>query len=329
MALESSLANIVIRDNTIDQGRFSDGTTPVAYTYAYHAWIFGSSIIDGNTFIAPSASADMLNIDSCSCTITKNKFIRGSTSVNSYIRAYGSNDQIITNNTFDQTTINGSSDILVVGISSRTTYTSNKNQTIYVPFQITTSGSTSLTDFSQAFFYNGGFSPYGTFPAIPQEIYISGTDAIRVKMETNLGMMLPDGVKLLAIKFGLLRNGTGVVNTGANYNAFELNINIWDTVKANYITGTGSIMDIAGTSPLYNVYKTTTSTATQTILFNSGTAWADILAAEVYYELDLSANNYCVNNRDYLILAHMQYDMKFSSGDSSLFISPLVAKCIW
>lgn len=120
MTIETSLANIVISNNTIDQGRFSDGATPVTYNYDYSAWVFGSANITSNSFLSSVASTDILNIDSCSCIITNNKFVRGATSINTYIRVYGAEDPIIKNNIFDSTTVDGASTILVSGLTGYT-----------------------------------------------------------------------------------------------------------------------------------------------------------------------------------------------------------------
>lgn len=135
-------ANIIITNNVIDKGISNDNITPlITYKYDNCATIYGSAVIDGNTFSNPNANANMLQLKECSCIIKNNKFIRNSTSISKYIRHLPNADDefhgthIITDNIFDERTTDGSSESLVAGLNPGTIYTRNKNQTgfIYVP----------------------------------------------------------------------------------------------------------------------------------------------------------------------------------------------------
>jgi hypothetical protein len=328
MSLETSLANIVIRDNTIDQGRFSDGTTPVAYTYAYHAWILGSSFISGNTFAAPTASTDMLYIDNCSCTITGNKFIRGSTSIGSYIRNAG-NDQIIKNNTFDSTTVDGSSETLVAGTLTTSNYYGNKNQTIYIPIHLASYTTKVVTDVAST--PNGAFSVnavtggvnFGIVDGKTLQLIIGNTTASYFQTNVNLTSLLPEGIKILAVKYGGFKANSGApVLNGIASNEYQLTLRVYDTVKANYTIGTSSIMDIQ------NTQNSTVAILNHTS-YNLNTGLVALGASTQYSEIDTSANIYCVTSQNYIIVAIFTCFVLMTSGVLTLTFSPMVVKCRW
>lgn len=239
MALETSLANIVIKNNTIDHGRSSDGTSPATYNYAHNAWIYGSALIDGNTFMSPAASADMLNIDNCSCTITNNKFIRSSTSINSYIRNYGTNDQKIVGNIFDTSTTNGTSEDLVLGLSITSAYHSNKNQIAYtaIPYGAFSNNPDSTLSIFITTGVDGVAIPDRSFTILSA----LGTGEIQFASNMDFNIALPENVKILDAKVGFF-----AINSGATIideSSVELSLNAQDLVTANYSTGVNSILD--------------------------------------------------------------------------------------
>lgn len=148
MALDTTLTNVIIEDNTFDYNTLSpDGTLiTVGTTYGYTNCILISADakISGNHFSgALSASSQVVVTGAGSCNITENTFVRGATPVVYYIDvSAATNDQVIVDNIFDNPTIDGTSENLVnlpvlsTSIPTPTiTFHHNKNQTGYLPIQ--------------------------------------------------------------------------------------------------------------------------------------------------------------------------------------------------
>lgn len=142
MTISSSLNNVKINRNTIDVGHSSNGTSPTTYTYDPALMsIFADAVIFGNTLSGCVGNGDsitnLINIVSGSCIITGNTFIRGSSTIAAYVNNAGTNDQIVTNNIFDQTTVDGASTLLVTGLNSASIFEKNLNQSkIYSIFNM-------------------------------------------------------------------------------------------------------------------------------------------------------------------------------------------------
>lgn len=339
MSLETSIANIVIRDNKFDQGRVSDTVSITTHKYTYHAWVYGSANIQGNIFLAPTASSDMLNIDNCTCLITNNKFIRDSVTVNSYIRIYGSNEQTVINNIFDQSTIDGSSETLVLNISNTSVYERNKNQTKNIAI-LPNSGEyrswtnpnlyTSTSHYGSMVTTDGSGS--GGYRYMIQANIISDTSNPGSQRFTeffiNLSNFLPKGVKILnhliGMKFGAL---------SANLNqsvTSTMAVRMMTTVASNpvnasfsspastyaFVSGTTA----SGTTTLENTVTTSTS-------ITSGT----YSTSTVYYNTaNYTANNF-VNQESVNIIVSMKYSFSTTatSASSSTIWSPLLIKYRW
>ena len=112
-----------VKNNTIMTGTYLTNTgTSISYDYSYCIFTYLPTIIDGNLLSASltsgaQASADMMYIfpQTGICTITNNIFYRNSVHLNSYIRIDSGSSAIVTNNTFDSTTIDGISKALIAG----------------------------------------------------------------------------------------------------------------------------------------------------------------------------------------------------------------------
>lgn len=319
MTTEASLANIVIRNNTIDQGRFSDGTTPVAYNYDYSAWIFGSSNITGNSFLSSVASTDMLNIDTCSCNITHNKFVRGSTSINSYIRSYGANDQSITNNLFDSTTINGSSLTLVTGITATSIYTRNKNQTgyLYVPIFDNSPGITGIIDaFNQTTLndYTLGQSKFGGLGS--QLIFKSGA-SVSFSKNFNIGSLLDRGVKIKEIKLGTFIS-TGTITPSA----FQLiSMNIFAPINDQHM----DVQNTFHTPPTLTTFGTTPE-----YVISSPGQFTNITTSTQYITYTpTSTDPYFTAGGDYQLYVRLRISLTFGAANWTMLFSPFKITYIW
>jgi len=321
MALESSLANIVIRNNTIDQGRVSDGASPVIYNYDYNAWIFGSANITGNSFLSAVASTDMLNIDGCSCTITNNKFVRGATSINSYVRGYGSQDQFITNNLFDSTTINGSSLTLVTGISARSFYARNKNQTgtLYIPINETISGTIGNSDqfyvATQAGTSDYKLVSYKLGGLVTAAVAVASIALDLVKI-FNISARLEQGVKITEIKLGVFVLAGTITPSStqaiARYNIMAASNDQYMTANnATYIT-----------QP--------TLFATAEYIVDSAQKVIDVGTATEYVIYTPSATDpYFTMNKDYAFFIKLRCATLFGATDWQVNYTPLKITYVW
>src|SRR5258708_38300416 len=119
MSLTTTLSNVIIKNNTISSGaQTPDGSNSALTTLNYGTMLSSNADCEmfGNTFEGITASANMLSLSGGSHKISHNKFIRKSTSINTYINYTGSNDCMIVDNFFDGYTVDGSSDILVAGL---------------------------------------------------------------------------------------------------------------------------------------------------------------------------------------------------------------------
>lgn len=175
--------SINIKGNIIDQGVEYDLSNIVqTFNYTHCAFIYGSANITDNTFANPAAAADMLNTQNGSCQITNNKFIRSATSISSYIKHRYIADEVtdaysgvhtITDNVFDQPTIDGTTEELVKGLNINTIYTRNKNQTGFAYIPIYDNNQTEWTTTSldsagvPATFINFGVVNYNQFDNLP------------------------------------------------------------------------------------------------------------------------------------------------------------------
>jgi hypothetical protein len=132
MSISTSLNSIKIKNNIIDVGYSSNGSQ-VIYTYdPALIEVGGDAIIFGNTLSGcignGNAGTNLINIISGSCLITNNTFVRGISSINSYVNNAGSNDQIVSHNIFDHPTINGSSTNLCLNLTTTSLFNENLNQ---------------------------------------------------------------------------------------------------------------------------------------------------------------------------------------------------------
>jgi len=104
-------SSIVIEGNTFDNGNYYNAGVQT-YGYTTLALIKGDAVINNNTFLAStvtgldiqaasvvsdnafhniysSVSSNFIKLTSCTCSIYNNKFVRGSSTVQSYIYITG------------------------------------------------------------------------------------------------------------------------------------------------------------------------------------------------------------------------------------------------
>lgn len=277
MSIPNNFSNILIEGNTFDIGYSTlDETTINTYNYTACLNISGDANIINNFIsgISSSASNNILTINNGSCNISGNTFIRGSNTVNAYIVTTGTLDQSITQNIFDSSTVNGSDLILVKGLTKKSIYTINKNQTSYKsielldgdqgywdanlfgyvffnPFPI--SGNTNVTNsfiVTKAPITSDGYS----YPNQHTLLYIGLEASINVgqpigwNTTIDLTAALPDNVQIISIKNGV-SNTTGGTNitTGSSpndsLNSINMTVTSYPVISDNFTTGTSSILD--------------------------------------------------------------------------------------
>lgn len=142
MAIDTTtISSIVIEGNTFDYGNFAPSTNinAVSSTYGYNNCIVTSADVKmyGNYLSgALSGSTQVQVTGSATCEISKNTFIRGAVPLTAYVDVSGAtSDQVITENIFDNPTIDGLNETLTLlpTIASTTgpfvLYERNKNQT--------------------------------------------------------------------------------------------------------------------------------------------------------------------------------------------------------
>lgn len=126
MTLPSNFANVIIDGNTIDHNStfsYSNLLNTSADCRITNNYFSGIQNSTSNTWI--------LNLNSGTCNIQNNTFLRGSSSITNYIKSDGYADQIIIGNIFDGYTSDGSNTDLITNLSVSSIYTSNKNQVGY------------------------------------------------------------------------------------------------------------------------------------------------------------------------------------------------------
>jgi len=132
MSLPSTMSNVIIEGNTIGASS--------SFTYDYLLITSADCTITSNNFsgITPGGTHSMIWLSNSTNNIHGNTFIRGASSVTSYIQATGSVDQIITNNIFDAMTTDGSNENLATGLTVTSIFEKNKNQIKYAVIPMST-----------------------------------------------------------------------------------------------------------------------------------------------------------------------------------------------
>lgn len=330
MSLSTSFRNIKITNNSIDLGFSSTGSIAANYTYDSNLTLGGDAIITNNTFMGSigngDATTNLMSIIDGSSIISNNNFIRGTGSpVNTYVNVTSSTDQIIKDNIFDQSTVDGTSDILVSGLSANSTYSHNKNQIIYIP--ISMGGGSFSTDLINANVAIDTSSSAVTTGFNYLRVFFNNVAARTFFINFNLNASLPDSVKILSVKAGIFnfRVGVGTLTSGT----FTLQMQADNVVPANYSTGTGSILDAFNYS---NVGVLDTVFAPDLDLFAN---YATLQLGALYVTADVVADagdpNNFINTKDKCISiqVYITNDINVLGSGQSWLISPLVVKCMW
>jgi hypothetical protein len=141
MAIDTTtMSSVVIEGNTFDFGNFATDVNAEPTAYGYNSCILtnADARIGDNYFSAALSSSIPVQITgAATCQISKNTFVRVSTPLTAYIDISSvTSDQVITENIFDNPTVDGFNENLVslppAGVSATSPfilYERNKNQT--------------------------------------------------------------------------------------------------------------------------------------------------------------------------------------------------------
>ncbi len=327
MTLSTSVRNINIKNNSIDIGFSSTGSMPANYTYASNLSLGGDAVVAGNMFKGcignGSGSTNLMTVSSGTSTITNNNFIRGAGSpVATYIAITSASDQIIKDNIFDQSTVDGTTDVLVTGLSSGSIYHSNKNQIIYIP--ISAAGGTFTSDI-----INGNVSADAGASVVTTgfnylSVFFDNVSPRSFYVNFDLNSCMPDSTKLLTAKIGIfnINIGAGTLTSGA----FVIQIATDNVVPANFTTGVNSILDVKNNgSSLLDSFSDSLD------LFAN---YAAVQANTLYLTAnssDASDSNNFINTKDkcMTVQVYIANDINTLGAGQAWKISPLVLKCIW
>lgn len=344
MSLPTTLSSTKINNNSFDIGLNStNGTTFTTYGYDGAILATDDCIISENT-IAPaigtsSGSTNLISVSSATCNIHNNTFIRGASTIGSYILSSGSNDQIIQNNIFDHETIDGTNVNLVSGLSENSTYSNNRNQISYKGTDIFThqkqfySNNLDLTQTN----FNGLTYFNGASPLEQWNIKLNGTTPNLIAVfQLNLNDILPDNVKILDVAIGFTFDGSNAYDT-AESSTFNLNLqrtilsdfnpisypsNLSQTVLDAYYNyvGTGGGSQVTGQSLISNIYT----------IDSIPTAAAPFTATQ-YLRINTQSpdySDYFTLNKKYQNYINFVLDLKFSTGtlSTSVVVSPIMIR---
>ena len=289
MTINSSIGNVIIEDNTFDYGFFTpDGTSQTSFTlYSYTNCLTTNSDakIQGNTFSGITSSGfgshlvvNVSNSVSGSQTITNNNFIRGSIPIAAYVdMSTAINDAIITQNIFDQSTVDGSIETLVKTPTLTTSslipnisYYANKNQISYLPIQKfpylienSTAPTPNPANYARYSTSNSGNSYSDSIGSFTGSLSVYGNEGIAVKY--NLPWNEAAGIKLSA-SFSVVNGSPTITVDTAGQSPLS-----WPVDQSGHLTngiGGGAFIVFANDSNYYQIQSvSTTSTSVTNLTF--------------------------------------------------------------
>ena len=230
----------IIKGNTVIQGSaLNNSNAVVTYDYNESAYIGIEAIIDSNIFSNLASTGHMLDITSPAgsiLTITNNQFYRNGSTISSYINIAHAIGGVISNNSFDSTTIDGTSIALISGFTNfQGAITQNKNQTGFASI-----------DPNQFNWHTGGIdavflnnSNDGLPATSGWSVVINGLVS-NVAINAALDSVIPPGAKLVYVVIG----ATYFAGSGSATMAFQ----ILQGRSNSFTQGSfsGSIADVAG-----------------------------------------------------------------------------------
>ncbi len=312
-----------ITNNTFDQGAFSDGATTTTYKYDVHINSTNNDMmIEGNTFFHILSIGDtnsvsntfIRSVNANTINVHYNRFIRSTSTINSYI-AFGSSAGSITDNFFDLSTIDGTNDVLVAGLGSTTLYERNQNQVAYIPIPI--------AGFANSHDTPGTSTLHADLNASFIGLFVGTTGQKEFTFNIPINASLPENIRILGLKLGIyLINIGATFDSGAGTNEVDFSITSQDIVPANYTAGLNSILDAKN-----NISLTVQSVSSP---YNVFSGLAALTSATQYLLLDTSASVNFITGKNFSLTVVVDALLKITvAGSAELFVSPIVARCVW
>jgi hypothetical protein len=223
----------IIRGNTVMQGSaLTNVNTVVTYDYVNCAYIGVNCILDSNIFSNLQSTFDMVRIAANPApitNITNNQFYRNGITVNSYINFFHPALGTISGNSFDSTTINGTSTLLIAGTISNAVFGPNYNyspnlsrsivQPLLNPAPLAVSSSSSPPDGAEIYFtktINGA-----TLTSVTLYYYNNSTGSTPVFFIFSINSTTPNAAitNVTGTQTGATGTGlqTATINLPANY----------------------------------------------------------------------------------------------------------------
>lgn len=327
------LTTCTIKGNTITQGSALNSTpSVVTYDYQQSMNIGISAIIDGNvcnniqSVPGGNTSADMIQLYSTplgflNVSITNNQFYRNSNTIRSYINTLTTTvNGVITNNFFDQSTVDGTSYTLVANASYfNGPIVQNKNQVGFSSLdmnQLNWYPAWSYTAELGFALANGTFSYLDTVGvsntgwALLIDATVGGAGPL-LNINGSLDSVIPQGAKLLYVMFG----AELIAGSGSNTIGFKIlpgKTNSF-SISSPPTSFAGSMADFNGTGQWSSAQISGTSASLSTV---DVTEFAYLNTSS--YNL-ISGNGYTI-----------QFQLNVSCSDTAkILLSPIMLKYQW
>jgi len=332
--------NVTISNNNIFRSGWVNSLgTPVSYSPSGYIRSDARANIESNTcYSADGSTLDLVTVGANLCRITNN-IISRSASISSYIKynnfltgdAGSSTTGIVTNNSFDNSTIDGTVDnLLKANFPENWIVNQNINQVEYANFSL----NTEKVEYNSASTIKN-ISNDSTVTLVPLQTNQLDIESLITVLSTadtnekwyskqwNLNNHLPTNVKIIGCKMNI-RKETGTLNLlslfsinctklSTTFSNQELNINVSSVAIPTILTDDPYIGTTLTDSVLGAEYNGAVLGASITIEIDSS---------------DLTSNNFVINNGTPIILA-VRLNYQVSSGTLNMLISPILLKYKW
>lgn len=286
--------------------------------------ISANATISGNVFERALAGTTFINMTNCQCTVHDNKFTRGAVSIPYYIKINGSSGHQITDNVFDNTTVDGTTESLIGTPAAVDNVSRNKNQIAYM--------STMASDHTNGGLHQVSFTAtksvntfqYNNLATITSTGGIGATNYVSFHF-VNISRILPPKARLLGILVGMKWNVFGNAITG-NGMSFTMNLYKTDTTlpignpNTNIFNTPASTLASKAASG-DTVLSDTVPFAPQTASVPSGDNTVKYLSADY-----TSSNLYNDGVNDLVLRLLANYQINNNNGTGTYNVSPILIR---
>jgi hypothetical protein len=334
----SNLGNCIIEGNIVYSSSWNVTYQPIGYLRADI-----NAIIKNNIFRGTSGNVDLIVVGGDNTIIESNTIFRTAFSVTSYIKwdnlintSYNGETSlgVVTNNIFDSSTIDGSTDNLLKGnFPPRWIVNQNINQVEYANFVVvnglmqgTTKNNRNLSNDATLIINPLRTSLDGNEGSLITVLQTTDTNAKYFSYVWNLNNHLPTNSKLIEFKFSLRKGSAAITLVSSSSTGFYATINkltnTFSNQSANIDVSSGSI----ATSSTNDPYVDTSTDVSIGISADDYNATS--LNAALTPEITISANNFIINNGSPILLTFTA-NFQLSSGTLDTLVSPILIKYRW